>query len=66
MKAAKRTEVERFLTEQGYAIKRDSGNHTFWAKPGNRSVPVPRHKVISPKVLKDIETAVGFVPREWK
>jgi predicted RNA binding protein YcfA (HicA-like mRNA interferase family) len=66
MKDAKRTEVERFLTAQGYTVGRDTGNHTFWAKPGHRSVPLPRHKTVSPKVLRDIEKAVGFVPQEWK
>ena len=66
MKDAKRSVVERFLRGQGYAVARDSGNHTFWAKPGHRSIPLPRHGTISPKVLRDIEKAVGFVPAEWK
>lgn len=66
MKEAKRTEVERFLRSQGYDPKRDTGNHTLWAKPGARSVPLPRHNRISPKVLRDIEKAVGFVPDAWK
>ena len=66
MKEAKRSEVERFLREQGYAVGRDSGPHTFWSKPGSRAIPIPRHTRVSPKVLRDIEKAIGFVPREWK
>lgn len=66
MKEAKRTAVEKFLLQQGYQVSRDDGRHTWWKKPGSRSIPLPRHKRISPGVLRDIEKAVGAVPREWK
>lgn len=66
MKEAKRSEVERFLREQGYEISRDTGPHTWWTKPGARPLPIPRHNRTSPKVLRDVEKAVGFVPKEWK
>jgi predicted RNA binding protein YcfA (HicA-like mRNA interferase family) len=66
MKEAKRSEVEAFLREQGYVVKRDTGPHTFWAKEGCPSVPLPRHTKTSPGVLRDIEKKVGHVPDEWK
>ena len=66
MKEAKRSEVERFLREQGYEVGRDAGPHTWWKKLGARAIPLPRHKRTSPGVLRDIEKAIGFVPDEWK
>jgi len=66
MKEAKRSEVERFLREQGYEIGRETGPHTWWTKPGARSIPLPRHKRTSPGVLRDIEKTIGFVPDDWK
>ncbi len=66
MKEAKRSEVERFLRQQGYAVGRDSGNHTWWTKDGARSIPLPRHNRISPGVLRSIEKVIGHLPAEWK
>lgn len=66
MKEAERSEVERFLREQGYTIGRDAGPHTWWKKPGARSIPLPRHTRTSPGALRDIEKAIGFVPDKWK
>lgn len=66
MKDAKRSEVERFLREQGYQVGRDSGPHTWWKKDGARSIPLPRHTKISAGVLRSIEKTIGHVPDEWK
>lgn len=66
MKDAKRSEVERYLREQGYTVASDKGDHTKWSKPGARSVPLPRHKTISAGVLRSIEKIIGQVPEEWK
>ncbi|MBS1906585.1 MAG: type II toxin-antitoxin system HicA family toxin [Actinobacteria bacterium] len=66
MKEARRTDVERFLRQQGYRIGRDSGRHTWWVKPGCPAVPLPRHARISPGVLRSIEKAVGQLPDEWR
>ncbi|RLP76139.1 type II toxin-antitoxin system HicA family toxin [Mycetocola tolaasinivorans] len=66
MKDAKRKDVERFLLSQGYRIDRDRGPHTWWKRLGSRSVPIPRHRVISAGVLRTIEQLVGFVSDEWK
>lgn len=66
VKEAKRMDVERFLRQQGYRVGRDRGPHTWWVKPGSRSIPIPRHRLISAGVLSDVEKAVGFVPDEWK
>ena len=66
MKEAKRSAVVRFLTEQGYQVGRERGPHTWFTKPGERSIPLPRHTRISLGVLRDIEKTIGFVPEEWK
>jgi predicted RNA binding protein YcfA (HicA-like mRNA interferase family) len=66
MKEEKRAEVERFLREQGYQVSREDGRHTWYTKAGGRPIPLPRHTRISPGVLRDIEKAVGFVPKKWK
>ncbi|WP_187976607.1 type II toxin-antitoxin system HicA family toxin [Mycetocola sp. JXN-3] len=66
MKDAKRKDVERFLRSQGFTVDRDGGPHTWWKKPGSRSVPIPRHRLVSAGVLRTVEQVVGFVPDEWK
>jgi predicted RNA binding protein YcfA (HicA-like mRNA interferase family) len=66
VREARRTEVERFLRAQGYAVSRDTGRHTWWTRPASRPIPLPRHPRISPAVLRDVEQAVGFVPKKWK
>ncbi|PPF53434.1 type II toxin-antitoxin system HicA family toxin [Clavibacter michiganensis] len=66
MKDAKRSEVEAFLRAQGYTVKRDKGPHTFWAKEGCPSIPLPRHTTTSAGVLRGIEKTIGHVPDEWK
>lgn len=65
-KEAKRSEVEKFLREQGYSVASDKGDHTKWSKPGVRSIPLPRHNRISPGVLRSIEKVIGWLPDEWK
>ncbi len=57
---------KRFLGQQGYAVGRDSGNHTWWKKDGARSIPLPRHNRISPGVLRSIEKVIGHLAAEWK
>lgn len=51
MKEEKRSEVEKFLREQGYSVASDKGDHTKWSKPG---------------VLRSIEKVIGWLPDEWK
>ncbi|WP_091186783.1 type II toxin-antitoxin system HicA family toxin [Paramicrobacterium humi] len=65
MKDVKRSEVERFLRTIGYTIERETGPHTWWARDGSRAVPLPRHRKISPGVLRSIEKIVGHVPDIW-
>jgi predicted RNA binding protein YcfA (HicA-like mRNA interferase family) len=36
-------EVRRLLEEHGYGLKRISGSHHIFDKPGERPVPIPVH-----------------------
>ena len=53
----KRRDLVKRLTDAGYRIARDDGDHTIFEKPGYRPVQVPRHKEINEytarKILKD-------------
>jgi predicted RNA binding protein YcfA (HicA-like mRNA interferase family) len=66
VKDAKRADVERFLTHQGWEHVRTKGSHGIWQKPESKPLSIPRHGKVSPGVLRQVEKQVGFVPKEWK
>ncbi|SJM61035.1 type II toxin-antitoxin system HicA family toxin [Agrococcus casei] len=66
MKHTKRKEVEQFLTKEGFASKGTRGPHEKFRHEDGRVLALPRHRVISPGVLRDIEKVVGHVPASWK
>lgn len=41
--SVKRTDVIRFLEQNGFKLLREGGNHTIYSD-GNKTVPVKRHK----------------------
>lgn len=55
----KRRDLVKKLLAAGYKLERDSGDHTIYAKPGNRSVQVPRHKELNELTAKAILKVAG-------
>ena len=56
----KRRDLVRRLETAGYKVARDNGNHTIYAKPGCRSVQVPRHREINENPADAILKAAGL------
>lgn len=48
------------LEAAGYRKARDDGDHTIYAKPGRRSVQVPRHREVDENTAKAILRAAGL------
>lgn len=56
----KRRDLIKKLESAGYSIARDDGDHTIYAKAGNRPVQVPRHREINENTAKAILKAAGL------
>ena len=56
----KRRGLVRRLETAGYKVARDNGNHTIYAKPGGRSVQVPRHREINENTADAVLKAAGL------
>ena len=56
----KQRDLIRALETAGYKKERDTGNHTVYAKPGSRPIPVPRHREINEYTAKGILRAAGL------
>ncbi|NUO81379.1 type II toxin-antitoxin system HicA family toxin [candidate division KSB1 bacterium] len=53
-------EIEKLLKQAGF-LKRSSGKHDIWIKPGFPPIPVPRHKGDIPSgTAKSILKAAGL------
>ena len=61
-----RREVIRFLRAQGWFVLRTSGRHEVWPSDRGGRFPLPRHSVISPGVIADLERKIGSIPESWK
>lgn len=48
------------LEAAGYRKERDTGDHTVYAKPGSRPLPVPRHREVSEQTAQSILKAAGL------
>lgn len=55
----KRRDLVKKLLAAGYKLERDNGDHTIYAKPGSRSVQVPRHKELNELTAKAILKVAG-------
>ena len=55
----KQRDLIRKLQEAGYEWLRDDGGHTIYAKPGCRSIPVPRHREINENLARSILKQIG-------
>ena len=49
----KRKDLIKKLTQNGWYLKRDGGNHEIWTD-GKSTEPIPRHKEINEQLAKDI------------
>lgn len=56
----KRRDLIKKLSAAGYQKDRDTGDHTVYAKPGNRPVSVPRHNEVNEITAKQILKAAGL------
>ena len=56
----KRRDLIKRLETAGYRKERDSGDHTVYAKPGSRPIPVPRHNEVNEQTAKAILKAAGL------
>ena len=56
----KRRDLIQLLEAAGYRIERDNGDHTVYAKPGNRPTPAPRHRELNENTAKAILRAAGL------
>lgn len=56
----KRRDLVKRLEDAGYQMVRDDGDHSIFAKPGSRSVQVPRHRELNENTAKQILKAAGL------
>ncbi|MUK01625.1 addiction module toxin, HicA family [Vibrio cholerae] len=67
MKEIKTKQAERELTKAGFAVIRTSGGHTVWASAdGKQTIAVPRHRTVSPGVVRQIAKVLPSVPPDWR
>jgi len=66
VKAMKLRDVERALLRCGGRIKSDDGIHTKWICPcGRHSTNLPRHKTMSPGVVRSTISRMSCLPKGW-
>lgn len=59
-------EVETALLDHKCKVLSDRGPHTKWGCPcGKHTVPVPRHPVVSPGVVRNIVKRLTCLPEGW-
>ncbi len=56
----KRRDLIKRLTEAGFVLLRDDGDHTVYGKPDSRRVAVPRHREVDERTAKAILKAAGL------
>lgn len=66
MKAMKLQEVEVALRRQNCRALSDDGRHTKWGCPcGKHTANVPRHRTVSPGVVRSIVDRMACLPKGW-
>lgn len=59
-------DVERALLRAGCLVTGTSGPHTKWTCPcGQHSANVPRHRIISPGVVRGTIDPLACLPEGW-
>ncbi len=57
----KRRDLIKALESAGLRKERDNGDHTIYAKPSARPIPVPRHRELNENTAKSILKAAGLI-----
>jgi hypothetical protein len=66
VRAMKRRDVERKLGKQGCGVISEDGIHTKWGCPcGQHTAAIPRHRDISPGVIRDTINRLKCLPEGW-
>ena len=55
----KRRDLVKLLSQAGFKLERDDGDHSIYKKTGSRSVQVPRHRELTELTAKAILKAAG-------
>lgn len=55
----KRRDLVKLLSQTGFKLERDDGDHSIYKKTGSRSVQVPRHRELNELTAKAILKAAG-------
>jgi hypothetical protein len=59
-------DIERAIKAAGCTKLSDDGKHTKWGCPcGSHSTAVPRHRDISPGVVRNIVHDLACLPKGW-
>lgn len=59
-------DVERKLGKQGCGVISEDGGHTKWGCPcGKHTAAIPRHRDISPGVIRDTINRLKCLPEGW-
>jgi predicted RNA binding protein YcfA (HicA-like mRNA interferase family) len=59
-------DIQRALTAAGCMSVSDDGKHTKWRCPcGNHVTAVPRHREISPGVVRNLINDLGCLAKGW-
>lgn len=66
VKAMRRRAVEAALRQNGCRIVSEDGPHAKWGCPcGEHSAVIPRHRGISPGVVRDTVRRMACLPEGW-
>jgi predicted RNA binding protein YcfA (HicA-like mRNA interferase family) len=59
-------EVRRALLDEGCFLKSTRGSHEKWVCPcGSHQTVVPKHRVVSPGVVRDVIVKLDCLPKGW-
>lgn len=62
----KRRDVESALRQHGCSTIRQTGDHEVFGCPcGQHIFPLPRHRIISPGVVRDGMKRLACLPKGW-
>lgn len=65
-KAMRLRDIEAALHANRCTVVSDKGEHTKWGCPcGVHTAPVPRHRTISPGVVRDIQRRMQCLGEGW-
>lgn len=61
----KRRKVVKVFKGLGYAPVREGAEHSVYSRAGSPDLYIPRHRDISPGVIRDLCRAAGITPAEF-